>query len=124
MRIRLEVERGKGLVSTFVRGPLIEIWIGMFISIVAFYLGCPFRVVWSSLSIPGNWDEVPENFKKRLNFLIGLRQAHARQATDFCAFARPPGPAMPVSQPCLATLGLRDKKDAASALPDAVYSNL
>jgi hypothetical protein len=29
-------------------------------------------------------------------------------------------PAMPVLQPCLATSGLRDKKDAASALPDAV----
>ena len=31
--------------STLVCGPLIEIWIGVFISIIAFYLGCPFRVV-------------------------------------------------------------------------------
>ena len=42
MRVKPEVERGKGLVSTFVRGPLIEIWIGVFISIIAFYWVVPF----------------------------------------------------------------------------------
>ena len=63
MRIKPEVERGKGLVSTFVRGPLIEIWIGVFISIIAFYLGCPFRVVvLSSLSVPGNWGRSSRKF--------------------------------------------------------------
>ena len=47
------MERGSS--STFLRGPSIEIWIGVFISIIAFYLGCPFRVVvLSSLSVPGN----------------------------------------------------------------------
>jgi hypothetical protein len=42
MRIKPEVERGKGLVRTFVRCSLIEIWIGVFISIIAFYLVVPF----------------------------------------------------------------------------------
>jgi hypothetical protein len=36
MRIKAEVELGKGLVSTLLRGPSIEIWIGVFISIIAF----------------------------------------------------------------------------------------
>ena len=86
MRIEVEVERGKGLVSTFFRGLLIEISIGVFIRIIAFYL--VFRLCLSgscfvfATPFPENRDEVPENFSKRLNFLIGLRQAHARQATD------------------------------------------
>ena len=55
MRIKVEVERGNELVSTFLRGPSIEVCIGVFISIIAFYLGCPFRVVvLQSLSTPGN----------------------------------------------------------------------
>ncbi len=47
MRIKVEVERGKGLVSTFFRGLLIEIWIGLFMSMLLsiWFLGCPFRVV-------------------------------------------------------------------------------
>ena len=67
MRIKAEVERGMGLVSTFLRGPLIEIWIGVFIGIIAFYLvlGCPFRVVVLpfAIPIPEIRDEVPDKFR-------------------------------------------------------------
>ena len=38
MRVQAEVERRKGLASIFFRGLLIEIWIGVFIIILAFYL--------------------------------------------------------------------------------------
>ena len=38
MKVKAEVERENGLVSTFVRDALIEISIGVFISIIAFYL--------------------------------------------------------------------------------------
>ena len=66
MRITPEVERGKGLVRTFVRCSLIEIWIGVFISIIAFYLGCPFRVVVFAIRypLPEIRDEVPEKFRE------------------------------------------------------------
>jgi hypothetical protein len=70
MRIKPEVERRKGLVSTFVRAPLIEIWIGVFISIIAFYLGCPSGGCFAIRHLfPEIRDEVPENFSKRLNFV-------------------------------------------------------
>ena len=64
MRVKPEVERGKGLVSTFVRGPLIEIWIGVFISIIAFYLVVPFGQLFClRYRFPEIGDEVPEKFR-------------------------------------------------------------
>jgi hypothetical protein len=80
MRIKPEVERGKGLVRTFVRCSLIEIWIGVFMSIIAFYLGCPLRELFAiRYRFPEIRDEVPENFKKRLKFLISF----APQSRDY-----------------------------------------
>jgi hypothetical protein len=76
MRVKAEVERGKGLVSTFLRDPLIEIWIGVFISIIAFYLvlGCPFRVVvLSSLSLSRKFEaKFPKFFGTTEVFNHGL----------------------------------------------------
>ena len=67
MRVKAEVERENGHVSTFVRSALIEIWIGVFIGIIAFYLvlGCPFRVVVLpfAIPIPEIRDEVPDKFR-------------------------------------------------------------
>ena len=62
IRINAEVEGGMGLASPSFRGPLIEIWIGVFISIIAFYLGCPFRVVVLPFAnpLPEIRDEVPK----------------------------------------------------------------
>ena len=72
MKIKAEVDRGKGLVSTFLRGPLIEIWIDVFISIIAFYLILRLSLSGSCFAIrylfPEIRDEVPENFSKGLNF--------------------------------------------------------
>jgi hypothetical protein len=72
MRIKPEVECRKGLVRTFVRCPLIEIWIGVFISIIAFYLIFRLSLSGSCFAIrypfPEIRDEVPEIFSKRLIF--------------------------------------------------------
>ena len=63
MRIKAEVERGKGHASTFLRGPSIEIWIGVFISIIAFYLGCPLSGSCFVFAIGSpKWGEVPKKF--------------------------------------------------------------
>jgi len=76
MRIKVEVERGKGLVSTFLRGLLIEIWIGVFISIVAFYFGCPFRVVvLSSLSLSRKFRTKFPKISKGPNFPSALAKS-------------------------------------------------
>jgi hypothetical protein len=68
MRVKAEVELGKGLVSTFLRGSSIEIWIGVFISIIAFYLVFGLSLSGSCLlfaiPLPEIRDEVPENFVK------------------------------------------------------------
>jgi hypothetical protein len=67
MRVKAEVERENGRVSTFVRGALIEIWIGLFISIIAFYLVFGLSLSGSCLlfasPFPEIRDEVPEQFR-------------------------------------------------------------
>src|SRR3954468_13974149 len=74
IRINVDVERGNGHASTFVRRPPIWILIGGFISIIAFYLGCPFRVVVCySLSVPGNSGRSSRKISERRICLIRLR---------------------------------------------------
>jgi hypothetical protein len=70
MRTKVKVERRNGLVSTFLRGPSIEIWIGLFIGIIAFYLSCPFRVVVLSFGILSRKFETkfPKNFQANRTF--------------------------------------------------------
>jgi hypothetical protein len=68
MRVKAEVERGKELVSTFLRGPSIEIWIGVFISIIAFYLVFGLSLSGScfvfAIPFPEIRDEVPKKISK------------------------------------------------------------
>jgi hypothetical protein len=68
MSVKTEVKRGKGLVSTFLRDPSSEIWIGVFIRIIIFHLvfGCLFRVVVLpfAIPVPEIRDEVPKKFRQ------------------------------------------------------------
>jgi hypothetical protein len=72
------------LVTTFLRSPLIEIWIGVFISIIAFYL--VFRLSFSgscvfAIRFPEIQNQVPEKFQKDRSFLIRLRLAYDASGT-------------------------------------------
>jgi len=86
MSVKAEVKRGKGLVSTFLREPSSEIWIGVFIRIIVFYLvsGCPFRVVVLPFAIPlpEIRGKVPENFLKALKFSLRFHQGYRETAAD------------------------------------------
>jgi hypothetical protein len=68
MRIKAEAELRNGFPSRSVRGRLIEVWISVFISVIAFRLvlvvGFAIRYLFPEIR-----DGVPENFSERLKFL-------------------------------------------------------
>ena len=81
MRLKTEVERGTDFVSRFLAGPSIEIWIGVFISIIAFYLVFKLSLSANCFAIryrfPEIRDEVPEKVQNDRIF-NPVRASHIR----------------------------------------------